>query len=480
MREQNFNRTKIIATIGPATSSYENLKAIVKEGVDVCRLNFSHGSYDDHQVVIDNIKALNAELGTHVCMLLDLQGPKLRVGEMENGKILLVEGSIVEVTTDKCIGTSERIYVNFTSLPKDVNKGERILLDDGKLELRVVETNRKNLIKAEVVVGGYLTNKKGFNLPNTKLSIPSMTQKDLDDLKFGLEQKVEWVALSFVRNADDVIFIKNIIELNEWKPRVVAKIEKPEAIANIDQIIQVADGVMVARGDLGVEMPMEQVPVLQKTIVKKCVEASKPVIIATQMMESMIQSPVPTRAEVNDVANAVMDGADAVMLSAETSVGAYPVQCVRAMQKTIAQVEQKTNAPYFKGKRPDENSATFLSDEILFTAVRISDHLQAAAVVGMTFSGYSAYRLAAYRPKAPIFIFTTNPRLLNTLSLVWGVRGFLYRGFESTDQSIQEVNDTLQKLGYVKPGDLVINTASMPITDRSRTNAVKISEIKQP
>ncbi len=479
MRDQNFNRTKIIATIGPATSSYENLKAIVLEGVDVCRLNFSHGSYEDHQVVIDNIKALNEELGTHVCMLLDLQGPKLRVGEMENGKIQLIEGSHIEVSTEKCIGTSEKIYVNFANLPKDVNKGERILLDDGKLELRVLETNRKNLIKAEVVVGGFLTNKKGFNLPNTKMSIPSMTQKDLDDLKFGLEQKVEWVALSFVRNADDVIFIKNIIELNEWKPRVVAKIEKPEAITNIDQIIQVADGVMVARGDLGVEMPMEQVPVLQKTIVKKCVEASKPVIIATQMMESMILSPVPTRAEVNDVANAVMDGADAVMLSAETSVGAYPIQCVRAMQKTIAQVEQKTNAPYFKGKRPDENSSTFLSDEILFTAVRISDHLKAAAVVGMTFSGYSAYRLAAYRPKAPIFIFTTNPRLLNTLSLVWGVRGFLYRGFESTDHSIQEVNDSLQKLGYIKPGDLVINTASMPITDRSRTNAVKISEIKQ-
>ena len=480
MNEQNFNRTKIIATIGPATSSYENLKAIVMEGVDVCRLNFSHGSYADHQSVIDNIKALNEELGTHVCMLLDLQGPKLRVGEMENGKIELVTGKTIEVTTEKCIGTPERIYVNFDNLPKDVNKGERILLDDGKLELLVLETNRKNLIKAEILAGGFLTNKKGFNLPNTKMSIPSMTPKDMEDLQFGLAQKVEWIALSFVRNADDVIFIKNLIELNEWKPRVIAKIEKPEAIINIDRIIQVSDGIMVARGDLGVEMPMEQVPVLQKTIVKKCIEAAKPVIIATQMMESMIASPVPTRAEVNDVANAVMDGADAVMLSAETSVGAFPTLCVRAMQKTIGQVEQNTNAPYFKGKRPDENSPTFLSDEILFTSVRISDHLKAAAVVGMTFSGYSAYRLAAYRPKAAIFIFTTNPRLLNTLSLVWGIRGFLYKGFESTDQSINDINEELQKRGYVRPGDLVINTASMPITDRSRTNAVKISEIKQP
>jgi pyruvate kinase len=477
MSELKFNRTKIIATIGPATSSYENLKEIILEGVDVCRLNFSHGSYEDHQVVINNINQLNEDLGTHVCMLLDLQGPKLRVGEMENGKIELKTGSTIEVTTEKCIGTAEKIYVNFENLPKDVNKGERILLDDGKLELIVIDTDRRNSIKAEVLVGGFLTNKKGFNLPNTKMSIPSMTQKDMDDLKFGLEQKVEWVALSFVRNADDVIFIKNLIELNEWKPRVIAKIEKPEAIVNIDRIIAVSDGIMVARGDLGVEMPMEEVPVLQKMIVKKCIEASKPVIIATQMMESMITSPVPTRAEVNDVANAVMDGADAVMLSAETSVGAFPTLCVRAMQKTIAQVEQKTNAPYFKGKRPDDNSPTFISDEILFTAVRISDHMRAKAVIGMTFSGYSAYRLSSYRPKAAIYIFTTNPRLLKTMSLVWGVRGFLYRGFESTDQSIQDINDQLKHMGLLKSGDIVINTASMPITDRSRTNAVKISEI---
>ncbi len=473
-----FNRTKIIATIGPATSSYENLRKIVEAGVDVCRLNFSHGSYDDHQQVIDNIRKVREDLNAHVAILLDLQGPKLRVGEMENGRIEIIQDSILEISTEKCIGTPERIYVNFDSLPKDINAGERILLDDGKLELKVVETNRKNLIKTKVIVGGVLTNKKGFNLPDTRLSIPSMTQKDLDDLKFGLENKVEWVALSFVRNADDVIFIKNIIELNDWKPRIVAKVEKPEAVTNIDRIVQVTDAVMVARGDLGVEMPMEQVPVIQKMIVKKCIELSKPVIIATQMMESMITNAVPTRAEVNDIANAVMDGADAVMLSAETSVGAYPVQAITYMRKTIAEVELKTNAPYFKGKRPDENSPTFISDEILFTAVRISDHLKAHAVVGMTFSGYSAYRLASYRPKAPIFIFTTNPRLLNTLSLVWGIRGFLYRGFESTDASLNDINDQLVKMGYVKPGEIVINTASMPITERSRTNAVKITEIK--
>jgi len=474
----NFNRTKIVATIGPATSSYEQLKAIIKEGVDVCRLNFSHGSYQDHQPVIDNIRKINEELQTNICILLDLQGPKLRVGEMENGAVMLHENSIIEVTTERCIGSDKKIYVNFDNLPTDVNPGERILLDDGKIELKVTETNKKNSIKAKVMVGGKLSNKKGFNLPDTRISIPSMTQKDLNDLKFGIENKVEWVALSFVRNADDIIFIKNIIELNDWKPRVVAKIEKPEACINIDKIIAVADAVMVARGDLGVEMPMEQVPVLQKTIVKKCIAAGKPVIIATQMMESMIVNPVPTRAELNDIANAVMDGADAVMLSAETSVGSFPLKAIEYMQKTIYHVENTTNAPYFKGVRPEASSATFLSDEILFTAVRISDHLNANAIVGMTFSGYSAYKLASYRPKAPVFIFTTNARLLNTLSLIWGVRGYLYSGFESTDHSIQDINQTLLEKGLVKPGDILINTASMPITERSRTNTIKISEIK--
>jgi pyruvate kinase len=329
-----------------------------------------------------------------------------------------------------------------------------------------------------VIVGGWLSNKKGFNLPNTKMSIPSMTQKDLDDLKFGIENKVEWIGLSFVRNENDVIFLKNIIELNDWRPRVISKIEKPEAVINIDKIIAVSDGIMVARGDLGVEMPMEQVPVIQKRIVKKCIEASKPVIIATQMMESMIVSPVPTRAELNDIANAVMDGADAVMLSAETSVGAFPVNAISYMRKTILEVETNTNAPYFKGVKPSSESETFFSDEICFTAVKVSDHLKADAIVGMTFSGYSAYKISSFRPKASIFIFTTNPRLVNTLSLVWGVRGFLYREFESTDDSMQDVNDNLLKGGFIKPGQLVINTASMPISQRSRVNTIKVSEIK--
>lgn len=476
MKTQNFNRTKIVATIGPATASYDMLKAIIDEGVDVCRLNFSHGSYDDHKQVIENIRKVNEDTNSFVSMLLDLQGPKLRVGEMENNKIELVTGTVITVSTTPVIGTSQRISVKFETLAKDVKPGELILLDDGKIELEVTETNGVDEIKCRVVFGGFLSSKKGFNLPHTKLSIPAMTEKDRSDLEFGIEQKVDWIGLSFVRKAEDIIELKKLIDGHEWKPRVVAKIEKPEALDNLDEIIAVTDAVMVARGDLGVEMPMQQVPVIQKRIVKKCIEAGKPVIIATQMMESMITNSSPTRAEVNDIANAVMDGADAVMLSAETSVGAYPLLAVRHMQRTVAEAE-KTNAPFYKGKRPSESSPTFLSDEICFTAVRISDHLKASAIVSMTFSGYTAYKISSFRPKALIYIFTGNTRLINTLNLVWGVRAFYYKSFESTDQSIQDINTILKETGMVKAGDLVINTASMPIKDRTRTNTIKVSEI---
>jgi pyruvate kinase len=477
MKKNNFNRTKIVATIGPATSSYEMLKAIIEEGVDVCRLNFSHGSYDDHRAVVENIRKVNEDTQSFTSILLDLQGPKLRVGEMENGKIELITGSTIIVTTTEMISTADKVYVKFPTLAKDVLPGERILLDDGKLELEVIKSNGEDEITCMVKYGGVLSSRKGFNLPDTNLSIPAMTEKDKADLVFGLEMKVDWIGLSFVRKASDIIDLKAMIEDNEWKPRVIAKIEKPEAMDNIDEIIEATDAIMVARGDLGVEMPMAQVPVIQKKIVKKCIEAGKPVIIATQMMESMITSPSPTRAEVNDIANAVMDGADAVMLSAETSVGAYPILAVHNMSLTIAEAE-KTNAPYFKGKRPDESSSTFLSDEICFTAVRISDHLKAAAIVSMTFSGYTAYKISSFRPKAPVYIFTSNMRLINTLSLVWGVRAFYYKGFDSTDQSIEEVNNALKQKGLIKTSDIVINTASMPIKERSRTNAVKITEIE--
>jgi len=474
---QPFNRTKIIATIGPATSSKEMLKTIINEGVDVCRLNTSHGSHEDHEQVVKYLREINEENSGTTSILLDLQGPKLRVGVMENGKVELKTGAKITVTTHEMISTTDKIYVKFPTLPNDIKPGETILLDDGKLALVAEESNGVDEIICTVVQGGWLSSKKGFNLPQTKLSIPAMTEKDLIDLEFAIKMQVDWVGLSFVRKAEDILAIKKIIEQHDWKPRVIAKIEKPEAIENLDEIIKVTDGIMVARGDLGVEMPMEQVPVLQKKIVKLCIEAGKPVIIATQMMESMITSSSPTRAEVNDVANAVMDGADAVMLSAETSVGAFPHLAVRNMQRTIAEAE-KTNAPFYKSGRPHPDSATFISDEVCFTAVKISQRLEAEAIVGMTFSGYTAYQLSAYRPKSMIYIFTGNKRLLTTLSLVWGVRVFFYKNFESTDQSIIDVNQFLLEKRLVKKGDIVINTASMPIKDRSRTNTVKVSEIK--
>lgn len=473
----NFNKTKIVATIGPATSSYETLKEIIYTGVDVCRINGSHGKHEDHLQVIENVKRINAELRSNICILFDLQGPKLRIGEVENNAIELVRGKEILLTSEKCIGTAEKIYVSYDKLSKDVKPGEKVLLDDGKLELVFEEIIDDHTVKARVIHGGKLSSKKGFNLPNSDLSIPALTEKDLADLDFALHNEVEWIGLSFVRKADDIRLLRKIIDDHGSYARIIAKIEKPEAVTNIDDIISVTDGIMVARGDLGVELPMEEVPIIQKEIVKKCIVASKPVIIATQMMESMIQSPTPTRAEANDVANAVLDGADAVMLSAETSVGAYPIKVVQAMERIVRNVEARGDV-YYKGQRPSEDSKTFLSDEVCFTAVRMSSHLNARAIVSMTRSGYTGYKIASFRPEANIFIFTNNLPLLNTLNLVWGVRGFFYDKYSSTDETFNDVLEILKENNFVYKDDIVINTASMPIHEKSRTNALKISEVK--
>jgi pyruvate kinase len=393
--KNQFNKTKIVATIGPATASYDMLKEIIYAGVDVCRINGSHGKHEDHQKVIDNIRRINAELRSNVCVLFDLQGPKLRIGDVENNGILLEKGKEVILTTVPCLGTKEKVFVSYEKLAKDVKPGEKVLLDDGKIELVFEEIIDQTSVKARVIYGGVLSSKKGFNLPNSELSIPALTPKDIEDLDFALQNEVEWVGLSFVRRADDIRQLRKIILEHNLFTRIIAKIEKPEAVKNIDEIIAITDGVMVARGDLGVEMPMEDVPLIQKNIVRKCIVASKPVIIATQMMESMISSPTPTRAEANDVANAVMDGADAVMLSAETSVGLYPVQVVQAMEKIVRKVEMDDGV-YYKGQRPGEDSPTFLSDEVCFTAVRMSSHLKARAIISMTKSGYTGYKIASF------------------------------------------------------------------------------------
>lgn len=471
-----FNRTKIVATIGPATSSLEMIKKIIMAGVDVCRVNMSHGTYEQHQQVIENVRAVNKELHSNVCILLDLQGPKLRVGNMGEDGYMLRKGAMVMLTSNDVAGSDKLIPIRFDSLSQDVKPGERILLDDGKILIKIIKVLNDNQVEAEVLEGGVLKSNKGFNLPETKVSFPALTPKDIQDLAFGLKNNVEWVGLSFVRSAADIVDLKNRIAKAGSDAVVIAKIEKPEAVQNIDSIIEVTDGIMVARGDLGVEMPIERVPLIQKEIVEKCLIKAKPVIIATQMMESMIERSMPTRAEVTDVANAVIDGADAVMLSGETSVGEHPVLVVETMDKIVRELE-KDKRVYYKGGKPTSDSPIFLSDEICFTAVRMSDHIQAKVIAGMTRSGYNGYKVSSFRPEAAIFIFTDNEVLLNRMNLVWGVRGFYYDQFLSTDETFADVIKVLKDRGVVQKGDKVIHTASMPILKKERTNTIKISVV---
>ncbi|MGY4383243.1 pyruvate kinase [Pedobacter sp. UYP24] len=470
------SRTKIVATLGPASAKPEVLYSMFNAGLDVCRLNFSHGSQADHQAVLDTIRGLNEKYGYNVGILADLQGPKIRIGMVQDGGINLVNGSKTIITTQKCIGNEERIYITYDTFPQDVKAGEIILLDDGKLQMRVLETNFKDEVVCEVVHGGILTSRKGVNLPNTKVSIPSLTPEDRENLDFVLDNDVEWIGLSFVRNAEDITELKDIIAARGKTARVIAKIEKPEAIANIDAIIAVSDGVMVARGDLGVEMPMEEVPLLQKMIVQKCRAASKPVIVATQMLESMITTPRPTRAEVNDVANSVLDGADAVMLSGETSVGEFPLIVIETMQKIIQNIEHN-NYPFHPEKFLKPKADTFLSDAVCDSACFLSKQTNAVGIVSLTVSGYTAFEISSHRPKALTYIFTSNKSLLNSLSLIWGVQGFYYDKFESTDETILDVNNLLKEYKLVKKGDVIINTAAIPMEQKGKTNMLKVTVI---
>ncbi|GGE55557.1 pyruvate kinase [Agrobacterium tumefaciens] len=470
------SRTKIVATLGPASAKPEVLYSMFNAGLDVCRLNFSHGSQADHQAVLDTIKDLNKKYDYNVGILADLQGPKIRIGLVKEGGINLINGKTTVITTNECIGNEERIYITYQSFPQDVQAGEIILLDDGKLQMKVISTNLKDEVVCEIVHGGILTSRKGVNLPNTKVSIPSLTPEDRENLEFVLENDVEWIGLSFVRKADDIIELKKIIAERGKTARVIAKIEKPEAIANIDEIIAVSDGIMVARGDLGVECPMEEVPLLQKMIVAKCRAASKPVIVATQMLESMITTPRPTRAEVNDVANSVLDGADAVMLSGETSVGEFPLIVIETMQKIIQNIEQN-NYPFNPDKFLKPKSPSFLSDAICDSACFLAKQTNAVGIVSMTLSGYTAFEISSHRPEALTFIFTSNRSLLNAVSLLWGVRGFYYDKWESTDNTIIEVNEFLKSKKLVKQGDIIINTAAIPIDAKGKTNMLKITVI---
>src|SRR3984885_3579602 len=403
----SYNRTKIVATMGPASSNKDTLLAMIKAGVNVCRLNFSHGKVQDHKAVIDTIREINEQYKVNVGILADLQGPKIRIGLVKDGGIHLINGKHINITTHECIGDDNQIYITYDTFPQDVKANEIILLDDGKIQMRVIETNKRDTVVCEVVHGGILTSRKGVNLPNTKVSIPSLTEEDLVNVECALQNDVEWIGLSFVRTGEDIVELKRIIARSGKAARVIAKVEKPEAIDNIDAIIAATDGVMVARGDLGVEMPLEEVPLLQKMIARKCRAESKPVIVATQMLESMITTPRPTRAEVNDVANSVLDGADAVMLSGETSVGEFPVIVIETMSKIIRNVEE-LGYPFNSNKttNADINSPGYLSDAVCGSAVYLAEHTNAVGIVSMTSSGNTAFEISSYRPKAGPFIFT--------------------------------------------------------------------------
>ena len=465
--------------MGPASAKKDVLLAMIKAGVNICRLNFSHGKAQDHKAVIDTIREINEQYKTNVGILADLQGPKIRIGLVKDGGIHLINGTRINITTHECIGDDNQIYITYDTFPQDVQRNEIILLDDGKIQMKVIETNRVDTVVCEIVHGGILTSRKGVNLPNTKVSIPSLTEEDLENLQYALDWDVDWVGLSFVRTGQDIIDLKRIISASGKAAKVIAKVEKPEAIDNIDDIIAATDGVMVARGDLGVEMPLEEVPLLQKMIARKCREASKPVIVATQMLESMITTPRPTRAEVNDVANSVLDGADAVMLSGETSVGEFPVIVIETMAKIVRNVEE-LGYPYNtnKASNSDSTSPNYLSDAVCESAVYLAEHTSAVGIVSMTTSGYTAFKISSYRPKASTFIFTSNKHLLNALSLLWGVRTFYYDQLESTDQTISDVNNILKAENHILTGDVVINTAAVPITKQGKTNMLKVTVIE--
>lgn len=473
---QKYSQTKIVATLGPASSSKEVLHRMINEGVSVFRLNFSHSKQEEHLKAINLIKELNLEYGTNIAILADLQGPKLRVGEIENNLINLNEGDVVTFVTEKCVGTKEHIYMSYQEFPHDVVPGETILIDDGKIKLEVLETNKKDTVKARVIYGGPLSSKKGVNLPDTKVSLPCLTDEDISNANFALDQGVDWIALSFMRKASDILDLKSLIKKKKGHAGVIAKIEKPEALKEIDQIIDLSDGIMVARGDLGVEVPFDEVPLIQKSIIEKCIADSKPVIVATQMMESMITNFRPTRAEATDVANAVLDGADALMLSGETSVGKYPVETINSMQSIISYTEANGNH-YCKQHVPIEGTPNYLADSICFNASNLANQVGAKAIVAFTHSGYTAIKLSSHRANSNIIAFTNNKKLVNRISLVWGIQTFYLESYDHLDIAIEDSIRILKEKNILAQGDCVVHVGSTPLELHGRTNLVTVRYI---
>ncbi len=469
-------KTKIVATLGPATSSKETLTQLASAGVNVFRINFSHADYEDVTEKVKVIREINEENGYNVAILADLQGPKLRVGVMEEG-VVLNEGDTFTFTTEQCTGTKEKAFMTYQRFPKDVKVGENILVDDGKLLFEVISTDQDKEVKVKVIVGGPLKSKKGVNLPNTDISLPALTEKDRADAIFALGLNVDWMALSFVRNPEDLKMLHELIKKHsDYRVPVIAKIEKPEAIANIDSIIAYTDALMVARGDLGVEIPMQDVPLIQKMLVEKAKRARIPVVIATQMMETMIDNPVPTRAEVNDVANSIMDGADAVMLSGETSVGKHPVKVIEKMTEIIKSVEHSPliNVPV---AAPHIRTNRFITKSVCHHAALMADDMEAAAISTLTNSGYTAFQISAWRPKSHVLAFSSERRILGKLNLLWGVRAFYYDKNESTDDTVKDLNEQIVAKGFAKSGDHIINLTAMPVEDKGMVNTLRVSQI---
>jgi pyruvate kinase len=476
--KQIHHKTKIVATVGPACETYDQLKNLVIAGANVFRLNFSHGTHEDKKKIIDNIRGINKELNCTIAILGDLQGPKLRVGEIENNRLEVKEGDILTFTNTKCVGTLEKIYVSYPNLAGDVVVGNTIMIDDGKIEVLVHSVESNGDVKVKVTLGGIISSKKGINLPDTKISLPALTEKDLEDTAFIIKEQLDWVALSFVKRVADIEMLRAILNEHKSNAKIIAKIEMPEALTNIRDIIIASDAIMIARGDLGVELPVEKIPLIQKELIRKCIHRAKPVIVATQMMESMIDRVKPNRSEITDVANAVIEGADAVMLSGETATGQFPVLVIETMRKIITEVEEN-GYKYNRSEdlKPQPHSPSFLSDAVCYNASKLSEDSNANALIGMTQSGYTAFMLSSFRPRSPLFIFTKQQSIVNQLSLSWGVKALYYNKEESLDEIIKDQIQVLKAQGFVNTGDVVINTGSTPIQLHLPTNIIKINKV---
>lgn len=472
-------RTKIVCTLGPSSNTVEGIEGLLRAGMNVVRINFSHGSHEDHKRTIGFVRQVARKYKYSIPILMDLQGPKIRVGQMKDGGQILKDGAVVKITTEDVEGTAEVIPIDYENLTDDATEGNQILVDDGLLELRVIKKGDGYLM-AKVVVGGLIKSRKGVNLPDVKISMSSLTEKDIDDLEFGLDAGVDFVAMSFVRSARDVQDVISRVRAKNSNAGVIAKIEKPEAVEVIDEIIEEADGIMVARGDLGIEIPSEQVPLVQKKIIERCRIAGKPVITATQMLDSMINNPRATRAESSDVANAVVDGTDAVMLSGETAAGKYPVEAVKTMFKIVRSVEENSTGIYYSlnYKKPDWKEKQVI-ESLAYSCVTLGENVDAKAIATITHSGNTARRIAKFRPKVPIIAFTESQIVRRQLNLVWGVQSVKLDEIFDTDMSVKMMEDYLVKSGVVNPGDRVIIATGMPLAKRGSTNMIKVSTIEE-